>query len=763
MKRRLVLALGAALLLSPDFSHAQSGTPAADTLPAFGSRHALADWLSARDRERQRHLAQIAAARRAAAQAAAAQAAAQPAASAATWPPPACPATTTPALADSAKGPAVVHGRVVSASGAPLVSAVVRTCASGSPLGTTTAADGSYRLVIPRNRVPVQPVAITVSSIGHTPAARQVAVAPGDSAVADFTLQASAVYLSEVVATAAGITTAARNEESVTNTQTAGVDEGGIVKVHGDHLVMLRRGRLFTVAIGDRRLTPVSAVDAFGPGMDGSDAWYDEMLVSGNRVVVIGYNYGSGGTEIGLFDIDRAGRLRYRATYHLRSNDYYSSRNYASRLVGSKLIFYTPLGVPSAEPVEKWLPALRRWHQNATDDEFRPIVSATRIYRPGRPLEPTAGLTLHTVTTCDLAQPEMRCSATAVLGPSGEVFYVSATSVYVWTSDGWRNRGRQDRGPAMVYRLPLDGSAPSALAAAGSPVDQFSFMESADGHLNVLVRSGAGGAWMWSAERAGGSVALLRVPLKRFGDGSTAAPRSAYRELPAPSTGYAFQNRFVGAHLLYGGGSGWGRPDRSRRWTLYAVPFAGGAADSVALPHGVDRIDVMGPEGVVIGTDGRNLHFTGIALHGRPRARQHYVSRGASQGELRSHGFFYKPDWGDDNSGTLGLPIRGPARPGWEHLYDESASVLFLRNERTAFRALGTLDARPNRSGADEDADGCVASCVDWYGNSRPLFLRGRVFALLGYEIVEGQVTDGRIREVRRVSYAPRRLQASRE
>ncbi|HYH83273.1 MAG TPA: beta-propeller domain-containing protein [Longimicrobium sp.] len=744
MKRRLVLPLGTTLLLSPALMHAQRGTPAADTLPAFGSRGALTDWLGAHDRERQRHYAQAAAAH-------------TPAPS----PTPVCPVTTAPARADSAKGPAVVHGRVISASGAPVASAVVRTCASGSTLGTTTAADGSYRLVIPGNRVPARPVVLTISRLGLATESRQVGVTPGDSAVADFTMQSSVVYLSSVVVTAQG-TEARRNEESVTNTQTAGVDEGGIVKVHGDHLVMLRRGRLFTVAIGDRRLTPVSAVDAFGPGVDGSDAWYDEMLVSGNRVVVIGYNYGSGGTEIGLFDIDRAGRLRYRATYHLRSNDYYSSRNYASRLVGSKLIFYTPLDVPSGRAVEEWLPAMRRWHRGARADEFRPIVSATRIFRPGRPLEPTASLTLHTVTTCELDQPEMRCGATAVLGPSGEVFYVSGTSVYVWTSDGWRNRGRHDRGPAMVYRLPLDGSAPSALAVAGSPVDQFSFLESGDGHLNVLVRSGAGGDWMWSAERAGGSVALLRVPLKHFGNGSAAAPRSAYRELPAPSTGYAFQNRFVSGHLLYGGGSGWGRPDQSRRWTLYAVPFAGGAVDSVALPHGVDRIDVMGPEGVVIGTDGRNLHFTGIALRGRPRARQHYVSRGASQGELRSHGFFYKPDWGDDTSGTLGLPIARPARSGYEHLYEESAAVLFLRNERTAFRALGTLDARPDRAGSDDDADGCVASCVDWYGNSRPLFLRGRVFALLGYELVEGRVTDDRIREVRRVSYAPRPAQVSR-
>ena len=38
-----------------------------------------------------------------------------------------------------------------------------------------------------------------------------------------------------------------------------------------------------------------------------------------------------------------------------------------------------------------------------------------------------------------------------------------------------------------------------------------------------------------------------------------------------------------------------------------------------------------------------------------------------------------------------------------------------------------------------------------------PLFLRGRVFALLGYEIVEGRLDDGRLHELRRVNYAPQR------
>ena len=158
-------------------------------------------------------------------------------------------------------------------------------------------------------------------------------------------------------------------DESVTNTQHAGVDEGGIVKVHGNHLVVLRRGRLFTVAIGDGALKPISNIDAFGPDIDPKGTWYDEMLVSGNSVVVIGYSYERGGTEVGLFDISDTGQLTYRFTHHLRSNDYYSSRNYASRLIGSKLIFYAPqyLDLEDIEATAKALPAVRKWHKGATE------------------------------------------------------------------------------------------------------------------------------------------------------------------------------------------------------------------------------------------------------------------------------------------------------------------------------------------------------------------------------------------------------------
>ena len=91
--------------------------------------------------------------------------------------------------------------------------------------------------------------------------------------------------------------------------------------------------------------------------------------------------------------------------------------------------------------------------------------------------------------------------------------------------------------------------------------------------------------------------------------------------------------------------------------------------------------------------------------------------------------------------------------------------MLFLRQHDLALTALGALHAQP---GSWRD-DGCKASCVDWYGNARPIFLGDRVLALMGYELVEGRVENtgwrfGRsadtpfqeqIVERRRVSFAP--------
>lgn len=549
----------------------------------------------------------------------------------------------------------------------------------------------------------------------------------------------------------------ADSSESITNVQHAGVDEGGIVKAHGNHLVVLRRGRLFTVDIND--LKPVAAIDAFDPDINPRGAWYDEMLIDGDTIAVIGYSYERGGTEIGLFNINRSGALRYLSTYHLRSNDYYSSRNYASRLVNNQLVFYTPLYLSpeTTDPISNF-PAIRKWHKRAKSLEFQTILAPTDVYRAERQLNSTYGLALHTVTRCDIASGELKCRATAVVGAPGRVFYVSPNAVYVWTTD-WTSRFRRNgyntnRAQAMLYRLPLWDFAPSAIGVSGSPVDQFSFLESeGDNHLNVLVRADASGDGMWKAEASSGDVALLRLELSNFADGASDAPANDYRDLPEPE-GYSLQNRFIGDYVLYGTGNSWGAPRERARPRLYTARWASGEAITLPLLHGVDRIEAMGKDAIIAGADEKDLHFTPVRLDAQATVAGTYTRRNAAQGELRSHGFFYKPE--DVSNGLLGLPVRGAGRPGYEHLFNESASVLFLRNQSLNLSELGELESRPEKS----SDDGCRASCVDWYGNARPLFMRGRIFALMGYEIVEGSLDGGRIRETRRANFAPRRLNA---
>lgn len=253
-------------------------------------------------------------------------------------------------------------------------------------------------------------------------------------------------------------------------------------------------------------------------------------------------------------------------------------------------------------------------------------------------------------------------------------------------------------------------------------------------------------------------MALLRVHLRDFGDGSTAAKASDYRSVPKVA-GDDIQNRYVGDWLIYGTApSRWNRNGNPQDPTppAYALRYATtDAVQTLRVGHGVERIETMGANAVLAGNAGDDLHFTSIALGQRARPATVFVQRDAAQGESRTHGFFYRQDasgQGITEQGIVGLPIIGKQRGNDMGRYlDESASVLYLRNRDLRLSRMGALEASDKVS----SDDGCKASCVDWYGNARPIFIGQRVFALLGYELVEGQVADAHIRERRRTTFAP--------
>jgi hypothetical protein len=219
------------------------------------------------------------------------------------------------------------------------------------------------------------------------------------------------------------------------------------------------------------------------------------------------------------------------------------------------------------------------------------------------------------------------------------------------------------------------------------------------------------------------------------------------------------QNRFVGPWLLYGAGGSWGGANARGRYALQALRWDfRGPAQSIVLPHGVDRIEALGRNALVVGTAGKDLLFSSVRLEGDNASVPHRLTRtDAAQGETRSHGFFYKSE--GEETGLLGLPVVGGGRPGYKQLRQGSAAVMFLRNDGLMLGDIGELEAKPANAGANDD---CRASCVDWYGNARPLFLRGRIFALLGYEIVEGRLAGNAMSEVARASFAPGAVHATR-
>ena len=124
---------------------------------------------------------------------------------------------------------------------------------------------------------------------------------------------------------------------NITNVQTAGVDEGDVVKQIGDFLAVLQDGRIFAVDIRNKRLRLSDRINVYTDKKDWS--WYDEMLVEGNRIIVTAYSYGRQATEISVFKLDQSnGKLARKGRFFINSWDYYSGDNYASRIVDDNLV-----------------------------------------------------------------------------------------------------------------------------------------------------------------------------------------------------------------------------------------------------------------------------------------------------------------------------------------------------------------------------------------------------------------------------------------
>jgi TonB-linked SusC/RagA family outer membrane protein len=127
---------------------------------------------------------------------------------------------------------ATVTGRVTNASGAPENAVLVRIDALN--VGTSTAADGTFRLVIPGSRLPSsRSVTVTASRQGLAPVSRTVTLGAGSNVTQNFQVSTTAIALQGVVVTALGIERERRSlgytAQSVSGNEVNRVPESNVV------------------------------------------------------------------------------------------------------------------------------------------------------------------------------------------------------------------------------------------------------------------------------------------------------------------------------------------------------------------------------------------------------------------------------------------------------------------------------------------------------------------------------------------------------
>lgn len=550
---------------------------------------------------------------------------------------------------------------------------------------------------------------------------------------------------------------------SITNVQTQGVDEGGIVKQVGRFLIVLQDGRLFVVdtrAQGGAGLALVGRTNVYRYA--GADTWYDEMLTSGNRVLVAGYSYRERASEINVFSLDESGALTREATYYISSNDYYDIENYATRLVNGNLVIYTPLDVAyvNVDAPVRW-PLVRRWlrddERNAVTTPGRPLFDARDIYKP---VQRTLAPLVHSVSVCPLgsarAGDELECHTTAFVGASQREFFVSTSDIYLWVTPSWRDgapsceNGADGPVPATVFQIPLSGQSPRALHARGQPINQLA-LDASPEEFRALLGWNTGPC---NRSRTA-EVRYFHAPLTSFS--ATPAPAAEQSYVAAPGPGASrYEVRFTGAYVVYGAREGWGsQPPEAGALPLsarvVAIPLARpSAAATIEAPHNVIRVERAGPNIVLTGyRNDAGLSVSLLDLSRRPRIADTQVLLGRYESEGRSHAF--NSLVGPEGAGLMGLPTVTRVKEGGRWWFRSRASDVSFLSMDAANRlsAAGELIANQN---AQHPSYRCEVSCVDWYGNTRALFIGERVFALSATELIEGAMANGRVQERERLN-----------
>lgn len=529
----------------------------------------------------------------------------------------------------------------------------------------------------------------------------------------------------------------------------------GQIAVSGDHLITLYRGQLFSLSLADGRMRLADSIPAYPVGSEQpygeGHVRYDYVFVSDDWVVVVGERRtrGSGpnDVEINRFQLDRRGRLTFIDSQQFHAVDNYWTTAYSVGLIDDRLVVYTRSVLGHEDDLGALLPAIRR-RRGEREGVFQPTIRARDVLISRESREPSdrPDDQLHTIMHCDMVHAPLRCRTTTILGGSLRDWGATDRATYLWLE----RDGDTILPEAMLYRIPADNDPVQGLAVRGDPLDHIG--DEDDAALTFVV----------AGEFEGPDGRELRVGVlavgASFASGQSEVPEDAYRLVPLPDPfaldgPYSLQLVRADSDALLVGWDGRGYPRDQA--VLAHVTLDGGALRVMPIPIEAEGYNWLGEELVVADRSfsPEGLIFTSIDLQADPpMAGDPFVLPGDVGHFASQHPLFFQLA-GSTGDGIVALRTwtDDDTLPAWR------PSITFLTRRQGTLRLAGSVSTEgrlPPGEGYDEDP--CFA-CRGWYDNAAPIFHDGRVFALLGHELIQVRIDENGLHEIGRIDFTPDR------
>jgi hypothetical protein len=535
----------------------------------------------------------------------------------------------------------------------------------------------------------------------------------------------------------------------ITNNQEAGVDEGDIVKKTGDRLLVLRGDVLYSVLIRRDGQDVLELADQLKLAVDksGEEVWYDEILAFGDRVILLGFNYGQEDpvAEVHLFRLDADGRLQRDGRFWLKTDDYFSDENYGARLQGDKLL------ISLSMPLK--LQGEMRWPEWSRRDVPRPawqaLVEAEDLYFP---VLPSRDPHVHVVLQCPLSGlgGELDCRATGVVANSESVLYATPAHVFLalgaWDAaafaqrrfhpDAWRSNLPESQQEAWrrtaLMRIPFDaGALPGVAIVPGWVRKPVEFSGTPDGGLYLLSS-------LTDGEE--GQSGLFRLEPGDFSStpGPMPMPRALVPISDWPSVRFSPRAVWVGRTHWYVG-------EEQQSAEIHVQPLDGSAARQIVLPHSADQLQPAFGRMLVVGARAdETLAMSWIGDAPQLAVHSTVAFEGRLMAERRSHSLNFGQLRGGTRLFSLPVMARQPDHDDYDY-FERASDIQYVELASDRLRDGGVLDMQDPGAVPCED-------CDDWYGNARAFVVGDRLFALSANLLKESR-WDGRlVRERRRVA-----------